>query len=177
MRIEARSKCTTITSLSLKTRKLDDKFFSISRSFRELDAVFSRHSESSQNTFSERDRSNEPGNRFESSVHSVFRFADRANVGKSLIDGNKDHLLHQARSELRKQEHQVESPNNCIRELQQQTYAQRLELRDAQHGFFEFRREQVRLQEELSMKERFSEILKSEACTKWEKLRELNDDE
>ena len=39
---------------------------------RELDAMFSCHSESSQNTFSERDRRNEPGNRFESSVHSVF---------------------------------------------------------------------------------------------------------
>ena len=48
-----------------------------------LDAVFSCHSESSQNTFSERDRSDEPGNRFESCVHSVFRFADPANVGKS----------------------------------------------------------------------------------------------
>ena len=36
------------------------------------DAVLSGHSESSQNTFSERDRSNEPGNRFETSVRSVF---------------------------------------------------------------------------------------------------------
>ena len=36
------------------------------------DAMFSCHSESSQNTFSERHRSNEPGNRFESSGHSVF---------------------------------------------------------------------------------------------------------
>ena len=57
------------------------------------DAVFSCPSESSQNTFSERDRSNEPGNRFESSVHSVFRFAVLANVGKSLLDRNKDHLF------------------------------------------------------------------------------------
>ena len=39
------------------------------------DAVFSCHSESSQNTFSERDRSNEPGNRFDSSVHSVFKYS------------------------------------------------------------------------------------------------------
>ena len=69
--------------------------------------MFSCHSESNQNTFSERDRSNEPGNRFERSVHSVFRFADPANVGKSLLGGNKDHLLNQARSELVKQEHQV----------------------------------------------------------------------
>ena len=53
-----------------------------------------------------------------------------------------------------KQEHQVGSLNYCISELQQQTYAQRLELQDAHHGFIESRREQVRLQEELSMKEK-----------------------
>ena len=140
---EARSKCTTNTSLSLKTRKLDDKF-----------AVFSCHSESSQNKFSERDRSNEPGNRFESSVHSVFKFADPANVGKQLLEGNKDHLLSRARSELKKQEHQVGSLNNCIDELQQQAHAQRLELEDTHHGYIESRREQFRLQEDLSMKEK-----------------------
>ena len=52
-----------------------------------------------------------------------------------------------------KQEHTVESLNNCIDELQQQTYAQRLELHDAHHGYVESRRERVRLQEELSTKE------------------------
>ena len=62
-------------------------------------------------------------------------------------------MLSQARSDLMKQELQVESLNNCISELQQQVYAQRLELQDAQHGNVESRREQVRLQEELSMKE------------------------
>ena len=41
-----------------------------------------------------------------------------------------------------------------INELQQQAYyAQRLELQDAHHGYIESRREQVRLQEELSTKE------------------------
>ena len=60
------------------------------RTFRETRCSVSCQS---QNTFSERDRSDEPGNRFESSVHYVFRFADLANVGKSLLDGNKDHLL------------------------------------------------------------------------------------
>ena len=93
-----------------------------------LDAAFSCHSELSQNTFSERYRSNEPGNRFESSVHSVFNFAHPANVSKSLLDGNKDHLLSRARSDLMNQEHQVGSLNNCIDELQQQAHAQRLEL-------------------------------------------------
>ena len=78
------------------------------------DAVFSCHSESSQNTFSKRDRSNESGNRFESSVHSVFRFANPGNVGKSLLDGNMDHLLNQAKSELTRQEHHVGSLKNCM---------------------------------------------------------------
>ena len=69
--------------------------------------------------------SEEQGNQFKS---SVFKHADQSNLGRSLLEGNKDHLLSQARSELMRQEHQVESLNNCISELQQQTCAQRLEL-------------------------------------------------
>ena len=135
------------------------------------DAVFSCHNESSQNTSSKRDRSNEPENRFESGVHSVFRFAaDPANVGTSLLDGNKDHLLYQARSEIMKQEHQVESLNSCINELQQEPCAERLELEDAHHGYIESRREQSRLQEELIFnegKKRF-ERLRYGIYTRWE---------
>ena len=48
----------------------------------------------------------------------------------------------------------MESLDNCIRELQQQAYAQRLELGDTHHGYVVSRREQVRLQEELAMKEK-----------------------
>ena len=95
--------------------------------------------------------SEEPGNQFKS---SVFKHADPSNLVRSLLEGNEDHLLSQARSELMKQEHQVESLNNCISELQQQTYAQRLELQDAQHGCIESRREQVRPQEKLILKEK-----------------------
>ena len=86
--------------------------------------------------------------------HNVFRFADQASVGKSLLDGNKDHLLKQDLNELVRQEHQVGALDNCIEELQQQAYAQRLELEDAQHGNIESRREQSRLREESSMKEK-----------------------
>ena len=43
-----------------------------------------------------------------------------------------------------KQEYKEESLNTCISELQQQTYAQRLELEDAHLGYAESRREQVR---------------------------------
>ena len=70
---------------------------------------------------------------------SIFRDANPANVAKSLflkeieISG-----LHKRESELMKQEHKVESLNNCISELQRQALAQR----------------QVRLQEELVMKEK-----------------------
>ena len=95
--------------------------------------------------------SEEPENQFKS---SVFKNTDPSNLGRSLLEGNKDHLLSQARAEIVEQEHQVESLNNCIGELRQQTYAQRLELQDAQHGYIESRREQVRLQDELSMKEK-----------------------
>ena len=76
------------------------------------------------------------------------------NVARSLLDGNRDHLLTQPRAELMKQEHKVESLNNCISELQQQAYAQRLELEGAHHGHVESRREQVRLKEGLVMKEK-----------------------
>ena len=69
-----------------------------------------------------------------------------------------------------KQEHQVGSLNSCINELHQQAYAQRLELDDAHDGFFESRRKQFRLQEELSTKEkRRFEKLRYERYTRWEK--------
>ena len=55
-----------------------------------------------------------------------------------------------------KQEHKVESLYICINEIQQQAYAQRLDLENTHHGYVESRREQVRLQEELVMKEKSS---------------------
>ena len=120
---------------------------------RKPDALFSCHSESSRNMFPKESVMNRE-TVFESGVHSVFRFAHPANVGKSLLDGKKGHLLNLARSEIKKPAHQVGSLNNCINELQQQAYAQRLDLENAHHGYVESRREQVRLQEELSLKEK-----------------------
>ena len=74
----------------------------------------------------------EPGNNFKS---SVFKNADPSNMRRSFLEGHYDHLLSQAKSELMRQEHQVGSLSNCISELQQHAYAQRLELQDAQHGY------------------------------------------
>ena len=85
---------------------------------------------------------------------SVFRNATPSNKRGSLLEGNKDHLVNQARSDLAKQELHVESLDKCIGELQRQTEEQILVLQDAQCGFVDSRREQVRLQEELSRKEK-----------------------
>ena len=67
------------------------------RAYGKLDAMFSS-------------KSNEPGKQFK---NSIFKFADPSNLGRSLLEGNKDHLISQAGSELMKQEHQVGSLNNC----------------------------------------------------------------
>ena len=64
---------------------------------------------------------------------SVFRNANPSNLKGSLLEGNEDHLLNQARSHLSKQDLHVESLNKCIGELQRQAESQRLELQDAQH--------------------------------------------
>ena len=60
-------------------------------------------------------------------IESVFRDANPANFAKSLLERNRDHLLTQARSELMKQEHSVES--------------QRLDLENVHLGYIESRRE------------------------------------
>ena len=94
---------------------------------------------------------------------SVFRNACPSNLRGSLLEGNEDHLLDQARTDLAKQELHVESLNKCIGELQRQTEEQRLALQDAQDGFAESRREQIRI---IYERKKFFEILKSEICTK-----------
>ena len=56
----------------------------------------------------------------------MFRNSNPSNLRGSLLEGNKDHFLNQARSDLAKQELHVESFNKCIGELQRQTEEQRL---------------------------------------------------
>ena len=71
---------------------------------------------------------------------SVFRNANPSNLRGSLLEGNKDHLLNQARSDLAKPELHVGSLNKFIGEQQRQTEQQQLALQDAQYGFVESRR-------------------------------------
>ena len=109
---------------------------------------------------------------------SVLRNANLSNLRGSLLEGNKDHLLNQARSDLAKRELHVESLKKCIGDLQRQTEEQRLALQDAQYGFVESRREQVRLQEELSMKDKVLRNSSNPKCSRnGEKVRELKSNE
>ena len=94
--------------------------------------------------------SSEQGNLIRS---SVFRNANPSNLRGSLLEGNKDHLFNQARSDLAQQELHVESLNKCISELQKRTEAQNRAPQDVQNEFVESRREKTRLHEELLRKE------------------------
>ena len=87
---------------------------------------------------------------------SVFGNANLSNLSGTLLEGNKDHLLNQARSDLARKELHVDSLNKSIDDLLKRTEAQNRALQDVQNEFVESRREQTRLQEELSRKEKSS---------------------
>ena len=77
-----------------------------------------------------------------------------SNLSGTLLEGNEDHLLNQARSDLAKRELHVESLKKYIGDLQKRTEAQSKALQDVQNEFVETRREQTRLKEELLRKEK-----------------------
>ena len=99
----------------------------------------------------------------------MFGNANPSNFSGTLLEGNKDHLLKQARSDLAKQELHAESLIKCIGDLQKRTEAQSRALQEVQDEFVESRRKQTRLQEELVRKEKVFEIHRFEVSTKWEK--------
>ena len=95
---------------------------------------------------------NEQRNQMWSSVFGRKR--QLSNLSGTLLEGNKDHLLSQARSDLAKRELHVESLNKCLGDLQKRTETRNRALQDVQNEFVESRREQTRLQEELLRKEK-----------------------
>ena len=72
----------------------------------------------------------------------------------TLLEGNKDHLLSQAISNLAKRELHVKSLNKCIGDSQKRTEAQSRAPQDVQNEIVESCREQTRLQEGLLRKEK-----------------------
>ena len=108
---------------------------------------------------------------------SVFRNADPSNLRGSLLEGNKDHLLNQTRSDLAKQELHVESSisesvnYNDKRKSKDWRYrTHNVDLLSPDENKFDYKKN-------CPGKNKFSELRKSEICTKWEKLRERNNNE
>ena len=50
----------------------------------------------------------------------IFRFSNPVISAKIILEGHRDHMLAEPKSELMKQECKVDSLNTCIREHQQQ---------------------------------------------------------
>ena len=53
----------------------------------------------------------------------LLRFSNPETSVKTILEGHRDHMLAEAKSEIMKQECEVDSRNTFICELQQQTYA------------------------------------------------------
>ena len=85
---------------------------------------------------------------------SVFGKANLSNLSGTLLEGNKDHLLSQARSDLAKRELHFETLSKCIGDPQKRTEAHSRAPQDVQNELVESRREQTRLQQDLSRKEK-----------------------
>ena len=128
---EVKGKCTTYSSWSLKMRELEVKFISRASSVCETGCSVIKERQTWK-----------PVQKFV--FFFLKKYAAPSKLGRTLLEGSTDHLLLQARSKLMKQEHQVGSFNSCINEVQQQAYAQGLELQDARNGYLQSRREQAR---------------------------------
>ena len=85
---------------------------------------------------------------------SVFGNANPSDLSGTLLEGNKDHLLSQARSDLGNRELHVESLNKCLSDLQKRTEAQNRAVQDVQNEFVESRRERTLLQVKMLRKEK-----------------------
>ena len=75
---------------------------------------------------------------------SVFGNTNPSNFSGTPLEGNKDHLVNQAKSDLVRKESHVESLNKCIDDLQKQTEVQDREFQDVQNELVEQARSQAR---------------------------------
>ena len=73
---------------------------------------------------------------------------------KSFLEEQKDHMLSEGKSEVRKQECRADFLDISVRDLQRQLDFNRLETYCTDQGNEESRKEQARLHEELAQRER-----------------------
>ena len=82
---------------------------------------------------------------------TLFKFSDREEVARLGLEEQRDHhLLAEAKSEILKQECEIDLLNTSIREFQRHAHSNRMEMDYVNHGYEESRREQARLHEELA---------------------------
>ena len=111
-------------------------------------------------------------NRETSSGGSVFRNANPSNLRESFLEGNKDHLLNQARSDLSKQELHVESLKSASVNYNDKRKSQNWHFRTHNTDLLNLDENKFDCQKNCLWKKKVSEILKSSICTKWDKFRE-----
>ena len=68
---------------------------------------------------------------------SVFGNANLSDLSETLFEGNKDHLLNYARTDLTRREIHVESVNKCIGHLQNERRSKAGHHRTCKHEFVE----------------------------------------
>ena len=93
-------------------------------------------------------------NQFKEKVKLHSGSLTRKMAATLVLEEQRDHLLAEAKSEILKQECKVYLLNTSIREFQRQSHSNRLEIVYASHGYEESRREQARLHEELTQREK-----------------------
>ena len=115
--------------------------------------VFTQKKVESRNTF--RQRSISSGRQpVQGKGETFFRFSGQEEAARTALEGQRDHLLADAKSEILKQECKVDTLNICIREFHRQAHSNRLEMDSVNCGYEESRREQARLHEELAQREK-----------------------
>ena len=102
----------------------------------------------------------------------MFRNVNPSNLRGSLLESNKDQLLNQARSDMAKQELHVEPLNKCIVNYNDKRKSKDWHYRTHNTDLLNLDENKFDNKKNYLQKKRVSEILKSEICTKWEKLRE-----
>ena len=130
-------------------------------------ALFSHNRKSSQETFSDRENissGHQPG---QGKDETLFRFSDREEAARLVLEEQRDHLLPEAKYEILKQECKVDSLITCTREFQRQARSIRLEMDYVHCTYEESRREQPDFTKKWLTEKKHFEKLVSEVSMKW----------
>ena len=114
-------------------------------------AVFSHERKSSQESHSDREGISLAHRAVRGENESLSRLSESENDTKFILEEQRDQLLSEAKSEVRKQECRADFLDCAIRVLQRQIHSSRMEI---DHTNLAPRRELARLHEELAQRER-----------------------